>query len=167
MTTEDQKAYNRNRQREWRKKNPAYKQYAKNWKAENSDKNKSITKQWKLDNAEHCSEYKKDWYKRNPTALFLKGAKARAKQFNVPCSIKRCDIVLPDICPILGIPLVFGDGKRTDNSPSLDRIIPKLGYVVGNIAVISFRANMIKSLGTADEHRKIAHYIENKGVISH
>ena len=45
------------------------------------------------------------------------------------------------------------------NCPSLDRIVPKKGYVEGNIAWISNRANVIKNDGTAEEHLKVAEYI--------
>jgi hypothetical protein len=46
------------------------------------------------------------------------------------------------ICPILKTPMVFG-GERW-NSPSLDRFIPELGYVRGNVCWISDKANTIK-----------------------
>jgi len=55
------------------------------------------------------------------------------------------------MCPILGIPLIPGIGAQSPNSPSLDRIIPSLGYVKGNIAVISYRANAMKNDATIDE----------------
>jgi len=54
-------------------------------------------------------------------------------------------VVVPEFCPVLGIKIVpgrQGKGKATeDNSPSLDKFIPEKGYVPGNIAVISWRAN--------------------------
>lgn len=72
------------------------------------------------------------------------------------------DIVVPERCPILGINLVRGVGQRTylDSSPSLDRIIPAKGYVRGNIAVISMRANRIKSDATLDELRSVVAFLE-------
>ena len=49
-----------------------------------------------------------------------------------------------------------------DNSPSIDRIIPELGYTKGNIQIISHRANnTIKNNGTIEEHEKIIKYIKN------
>lgn len=51
--------------------------------------------------------------------------------------------MIPETCPVLGIPLTIG-GKRSPSSPSLDRIDPALGYVPGNIRVISDRANRLK-----------------------
>lgn len=44
--------------------------------------------------------------------------------------------------------------------PSLDKIIPEKGYTKGNVAVICYRCNVIKSFGTAEEHRRIAEFIE-------
>lgn len=37
-----------------------------------------------------------------------------------------------------------GKGGVKDNSPSLDKIVPSKGYVVGNIQVISYKANRLK-----------------------
>jgi hypothetical protein len=34
--------------------------------------------------------------------------------------------------------------KRSDNSPSLDRLVPEKGYVAGNVRVISDKANRLK-----------------------
>lgn len=58
------------------------------------------------------------------------------------------DIIIPETCPMLGIKLEFGFDKQGGNfnSPSLDRIIPELGYTKGNVMVISKRANMIKTM---------------------
>lgn len=40
----------------------------------------------------------------DPAALLLKGAKERARKQGVPCTIGKGHIVIPDVCPILGIP---------------------------------------------------------------
>ena len=89
-------------------------------------------------------------------------AKKRAKDKGVPFEITREDIVVPTHCPILGIKLERGIGARNyvDTSPSLDRIVPEKGYVVGNIAVISMRANRIKNDATTDELRSVLAFVE-------
>jgi hypothetical protein len=76
-------------------------------------------------------------------------AKQRAREGGLEFSIKRADInnIWPkdNKCPILGIELQSRHGMGPQRqSPSLDRIDPKKGYVVGNIAVISYKANCIK-----------------------
>lgn len=64
---------------------------------------------------------------------------------------------LPETCPVLGIPLNYGTGSRgaADNAMSLDRIDSNLGYVKGNVVMISQRANRIKNDATVDELRRI------------
>lgn len=90
-------------------------------------------------------------------------AKRRAKKYNIKFDLTPLDIPsIPEYCPVLGIKLSKNtfDSKSFDSSPSLDRIIPEKGYTVGNIAIISYRANMIKSNGSWEEHMKIVDYIK-------
>jgi hypothetical protein len=77
-------------------------------------------------------------------------------------TITQEDVVVPVKCPVLGIPIAVEHGKcgMKESSPSLDRINSKLGYVKGNVGVISRKANTIKSYGTAEEHRKIADWMD-------
>jgi hypothetical protein len=84
-------------------------------------------------------------------------ARKRAQRFGLPFGIEPEDVLVPDVCPVLGIPL---DSTSRDNTPSLDRIVPASGYVRGNIQVISFRANRIKSDATAPELQAILAYME-------
>ena len=73
------------------------------------------------------------------------------------------DMFWPEYCPILGIRLVYGKkGRMVDASPSLDRVDPSKGYTLENTRVISNRANRIKNDGTAEEHRKIAAYMDEQ-----
>lgn len=102
----------------------------------------------------------KQFLKDNPERGLLKLARQRCKKSGVLCTITEKDILIPEFCPILGVRLEFGDMQTRDNSPSLDRINPDLGYVPGNIAVLSYRANRIKNEGTADEHRRIADWMD-------
>jgi len=86
-------------------------------------------------------------------------AKARARVFQLPFSIKKEDIVIPVVCPILGLPLITTPPK-SDNTPTLDRIVPSLGYTPDNIHVISFRANRLKQDATALELGAILSYVK-------
>lgn len=92
----------------------------------------------------------------NPVAAMLRAAKSRAKKAGVPFSLTVADVVMPEICPILALRLVQAKGRPSDNSPSLDRIVPALGYVPGNVRVISNRANKLKSDGTREELMLVA-----------
>lgn len=75
----------------------------------------------------------------------------------LPFSITLDDILIPEFCPVLGIRLEVGGG---DAAPSLDRIIPELGYCPGNVVCISSKANRMKSNGTADEISRLAAWLQ-------
>jgi hypothetical protein len=79
-------------------------------------------------------------------------AKRRAKKAGLPFDIQFDDIVIPDVCPLLGIKIERGAvGQPVNGSPSLDRIECSKGYVAGNVWVISHRANTLKSNATIEE----------------
>lgn len=90
----------------------------------------------------------------------LRSCRARALKHCVPFRLTEADLVMPDVCPVLGLPLRPTSGCSDDNSPTVDRLVPELGYVPGNVAVISHRANSIKHMGTAEEHRRIADWMD-------
>nr|WP_294850063.1 hypothetical protein [uncultured Sphingomonas sp.] len=98
--------------------------------------------------------------RRSAVYQLLTAARSRARYQGVPFDLTADDIVIPKVCPILGIPLKHGKGKPTFNSPTLDKIIPALGYVPGNVAVISQRANRIKSDASIHELRSLIRYLE-------
>lgn len=95
----------------------------------------------------------------------LNGAKHRAHALGVPFKLRLRDIRIPERCPVLGIELVKGKGASHAGSPSLDRIVPSVGYVPGNVRVISNLANSVKGSVTDPEvFRKVADYVEKETV---
>lgn len=97
-----------------------------------------------------------------PIRLMLYGARRRSKRLGVPCTITADDIEIPARCPVLGIrlkPSRGGTGGPSDNSPTLDRLVPSKGYVPGNVRVISNKANRIKSDATLKDLVAVAHYV--------
>ncbi len=90
-------------------------------------------------------------------------AKKRAIKLNLNFNIDLDDIIIPEHCPILNIPL-FKNNKSFpgDNSPSIDKVDPELGYIKGNIRVISFKANRMKQDNTKEQLEKLLLYIEGK-----
>lgn len=95
----------------------------------------------------------------------LERARERAKGKGIECTITVDDINLPELCPILEIPLKPGDQYDYMSSYSLDRIDNTLGYVPGNIRVISTLANMMKNCATKEQLKtfvkNINNYLEN------
>ena len=59
-------------------------------------------------------------------------------------------------CPIMGT--VYTIGNDLDTSPSLDRINPRLGYISGNIQIISNLANRMKNNATDEQLLKFTNY---------
>ena len=92
----------------------------------------------------------------------LYAAKARASKDGLPFSIDLNDIVVPDICPVLGISIAKNSNRCQPNSPSLDKTVPELGYVKGNVQVISHKANTIKSDATIEELEKVLDYMKSR-----
>lgn len=110
----------------------------------------------------HCMECAADTtrrYRRNPAVGLVSGARARAKKRGILCTINVSDIHIPNKCPVFGIPLFVEGGKRTDNSPTLDRVDPEGGYTPDNIRVISWKANRLKSNMTREELTALYKYV--------
>lgn len=78
-------------------------------------------------------------------------ARARARKLSIECSIGWTDFEIPKVCPLRNVPFKVGAGQHTDDSPTLDRKDPRLGYVKGNVWVISHKANRLKGAFTPNE----------------
>ena len=99
------------------------------------------------------------WYRDHWLRCALKTAARRASEKGVPFALEEKDVVVPVFCPILGVRLQIQRGKHSDDSPSLDRVIPSLGYVPGNVIVISHRGNTIKSNATLEELEALTRWL--------
>jgi len=97
----------------------------------------------------------------------------RALLKNVPCTITWKDLSYTEYCPLLEIKLNWGqttnEGGRNIDTPSLDRINPNLGYVPGNVRIISNLANMMKSSATLEQlqtfYKNIWNYMKNEDIV--
>jgi len=118
------------------------------WKYKNPDKIKATNNKRTLLRRE------------NPEAEMLRRARRRAKVQCIPFSIDIDDINIPEICPILGICLKQSEDRYPSRcSPSLDKIDPDLGYIKGNVQVISYKANTMKSDATVPEMVQFALWV--------
>lgn len=106
--------------------------------------------------------YGEAWRLANLQKWIFKAAKCRAKQQGLPFDIAPEDIEIPEFCPALGIRLDSTAKRGQPNALSLDRIRPPLGYVKGNVRVLSTRANAIKRDASAEELEAIAAYIRRE-----
>lgn len=117
------------------------------WRPERRDERLKLRREWRTKR-----------HLQNPAIYLLEASKYRARKKGLEHNITLEDVVIPSTCPILGIPIVVGDKKQTDNSPSIDRIDNSKGYVKGNIVVVSWKANDLKGRATIDELEKIVHF---------
>lgn len=96
--------------------------------------------------------------------IFMKRRRvARVKSIPFEIDWEYALSLLTPNCAILGTPLNWCEKteKPKPDSPSLDKIIPELGYIKGNVAWVSHKANTIKSYGSLEEHQKIVDYIKS------
>lgn len=94
---------------------------------------------------EYRRHYMPVWNKRNRESRLLQSARSRAKKLGRECTLVKEDIVIPQVCPILGVPFT------EDNGPSIDRVDNSKGYTRENIEIISLKANRMKSDATKEE----------------
>lgn len=99
-----------------------------------------------------------------PTVWMRAHAKRRAARLGVPFALTVEDIQIPAVCPALGIPIIKGDKVLHDGSPTLDRLRPELGYVRGNVVVISHLANSIKQNCTSVQVRAVGEWMRAHGL---
>jgi len=118
-------------------------------------------------------KYQKDYYEKNkerilarkkadPWADKLNNAKTRAEKSGIPFDIDRefLNSIRVSHCPILGLELKYTENKKiSDDSATLDRINPCLGYVPGNVQILSHKGNRMKSNATPEELRQFAQWI--------
>jgi hypothetical protein len=112
-----------------------------------------LLEQRKENRKEWEKEWSKEYFRNHPVKRLLWTARSRAKRKGLDCSIEESDIVIPTHCPYLGIELVLRATKKTPRTAvaSLDRIDTKLGYVKGNVEVISWLANTMKNNATPEQ----------------
>jgi hypothetical protein len=116
---------------------------------------------------EYGKHHYNKWVRKNPEMRLWLSARSRAAQQSVPFTISVEDIVIPKVCPVLGIEIKTNEGKKGYyNAPSIDKFIPELGYTPENIQVISFRANWIKQNASLEEVEALAKWMRQTcGII--
>ena len=94
---------------------------------------------------------KRDDFVKNYKRQILHRAKERALSKNLEFSLLESDIIIPEVCPILEVPLKIGTRGDYEYSPSIDRIDNTKGYTKDNIQIISKKANSMKNSATFKE----------------
>jgi len=117
------------------------------------------TREWRKNNKELNKKLNDAWREVNPMSVYLIAVRRNAKRAGVPFDLTLADFNIPTFCPILGIELLKNKHSAKDNSPSVDRIIPELGYVKGNVQIISMLANKMKNSANFEQLRMFAKWV--------
>lgn len=100
----------------------------------------------------------------NPALFMLKELSRRARKRGKNFGILPEDIQpLPTHCPMLGVELDYSGGGGPA-AASVDRVDSSIGYVPGNVVIISKRANTLKNGSTVDEMKQIVAYLESEDL---
>lgn len=116
-------------------------------------------KQLEADEQGFRKKRKDEWKKykdKHPERVIHKQIKNRCERNNVLFELTREDVkslMEIKVCPICG-------AGEEDRKFEIDRIVPGLGYVVGNVDRICCRCNRLKSNGTVDDFKNIIKYME-------
>jgi hypothetical protein len=138
------------------KYNPEYKKkYYQNHKEEASEYWAGFYEE----NSETLKEKQKRQYREKTAQYLFYAAHQRAKKFNIPFNIEKEDVVIPEVCPIFKTKFEVG---HKDFAASLDKIIPSLGYVKGNVAIISRKANRMKQDNTLADLKLLTAWLESQ-----
>lgn len=154
----------RERKREYERKRRA------NMTPEQRERKREYQRAWKRERRANMTpeqgklrrEQRHKWWTNTTPELISRrmcsAAKNRARRRGIPFGITWRDITVPDICPVRRTPLRCGQGIFCDDSPSLDRIVPELGYIKGNVVVVSWRVNRLRSNATIDDLEIVLKY---------
>ena len=108
--------------------------------------------QYYQDNKEVFLERAKRSRERYYEKQILRATRSRAKRDGIEFNLTIEDIVIPEKCVFLDIPLTRTQGKgRVWSNASIDRIDNNIGYVKENIQIISLKANVMKSHASLSE----------------
>ena len=91
-----------------------------------------------------CENIKSIEYVRiHKKSILLNKAKNRAKKKGLEFNIDVSDVVIPKICPVLGIDIITDlQGRYTHNSPSIDRIDNDKGHNIDNFHLACLDCNL-------------------------
>ena len=119
---------------------------------------------WYAQNQRQRRETPDGWAK-----LALKNIRRGARRRGLDFNLTWRDLLPPDRCPVFGCELRLasngpgragGGYKIHPHTATVDRFDNALGYVKGNVRIISHRANTLKKDATADELRALLAYME-------
>lgn len=114
------------------------------------------------------AEYRHRARVKDPCGPLAVAIRARCKERGIVCTITAAHLrplfASATHCPVLGVPL----NQRVNGvyvghpayHPTVDRLRPREGYVPGNIAILSARANRLKDDATLEEMERMVAWLK-------
>jgi len=89
-------------------------------------------------------------------------ARSRSQHIKVPFNLtaEYLESIWTGYCPVTGIELLQDVGRTHPQLAELDRMVPELGYVQGNVTFISTRMNRLKNDATLEELQALCAWIK-------
>jgi hypothetical protein len=120
------------------------------------------TEHW-ITNEQYEKYITKQSSKRSRISTNLAVTRYNCKKNNVPFDLDLEYLleIAVEKCPVFGFELAWNGvrGSIQPNSPSLDRIVPELGYIKGNVRYLSNQANTMKSYATKEQLKQFAEWV--------
>lgn len=121
-------------------------QYAREYWARNAPVLKAKAAKWRERNRGHLRAKNAARRQAKRAMCLVAAARVRARRRGTPFSLTDEDIATlqrtidAGVCEISGVGLTLS-GPRSATSPSLDRIVPELGYTSGNVRIVCHALN--------------------------
>lgn len=139
------------------------------WRLKNADRIRAYFRERRRAKRDEINAHARSWRAANKDrtriSRLLDAAKLRAKIAGVPFSLET--IALTESCPICArvfTPITGKQGGSVPSSPSIDRIIPALGYTAENTWLICRGCNATKSNATPEFMRRILAEVESRNL---
>ena len=131
------------------------------------EKRRAYYRNWTKKNKDKTRKYTLAYREKRRLRILVRLARNRAKKSGVPFDTKYMDFLATQkasICECCGVAFRYdlkGKGSQPQEQTStLDRRNQKLGYVVGNVGIICWRCNRIKSDATVLELKRLVAYAD-------
>lgn len=152
--------------------------YSTKWKRDNSERLAPIRREQYNNRYGHIARQNEAKRKalyplRSRASVLRKGMVERSRLLNIP--FDKEILTIPYLmdwliqspkceCCSQQLDIDFkNDNKFRGNSPSMDRFIPLVGYVIGNVALLCWRCNNLKRDASSSELRRIADWMDSWG----
>lgn len=142
------------------KNKEALNEKARKYWHENKEQRTAYDKEYRNKFPDKRPQACKRWRNSRPEQIILYNARRSAKIRNQECTLTLEDIIIPKNCPICNVLLTIQ--TKNKDSASIDRIDNSKSYIPGNIGIICWGCNKLKSNASLEHLQAIVRYMEER-----